>query len=236
MIENLIQSLKLSLETGSIMAFPIVFLGGILVSFTPCIYPVIPITVGYIGSQSGGSKLRGFTLSLSYAIGLALVYALLGIIASMTGQLFGSIQSSPWTKLFIANVCLVLGLSMLDVFNIKLPNFLNNLAPKKRKNGLLGSFLVGMASGIVVGPCTAPALGVVLAYVATKQNILFGSALMFVFALGMSLLLIVIGTFTGLLTSLPKSGQWMVRIKKIFGILLIIMAEYFLIQMGKMIL
>ena len=234
MIEGLIQALRGYLESGSLLAYPIVFLGGILVSFTPCVYPIIPITVAYIGAQSGGSKLKGLSLSIFYVLGLAITYAVLGIIASLTGQFFGQIQSSPWTKFFIANVCLLLGLAMLDVFNLPLPHLLARLAPRTQKKGFLGAFLVGMASGLVVGPCTAPALGVLLAYVAAKQNVVFGASLMFVFALGMSLLLIVIGTFTGLLTALPKAGEWTIKIKKIFGWILIFVAEYFLVEMGKM--
>ncbi len=234
MFENLLEILEGYLATGNLLAYPIVFLGGVLVSFTPCVYPVIPITVTYIGSQSGGSKARAFSLSLVYVCGLALTYAILGMLASLTGQIFGTLQMNPWTQFFIANVCLLFGLAMLDVINIPLPYFLSRLAPKTKRKGFLGAFIVGMASGMVAGPCTAPALGVLLAFVATKQSIFFGASLMFVFALGMSMLLIVIGTFTGLLTAIPKAGAWTMKIKKIFGWILILVAEYFLIQMGKM--
>jgi thiol:disulfide interchange protein DsbD len=133
----------------------------------------------------------------------------------------------------MANIMILMGLSMLDVFHINLPQIFGSPLFFPRKNGLIGSLLLGIASGIIMSPCSAPVLAVLLSFVATKQNIVFGMSLLFVYAIGMGALLIILGTFTGLLTSLPKSGPWMVRIQKTFGIIFIGIGEYFLITTGK---
>lgn len=234
MIDNLLSTLSNYVQGAPLIAYVAVFLGGVLVSFTPCIYPVIPITISYIGATSAGSKGRAFLLSLFYVWGLALTYSILGAFAALTGRLFGQISTNPLVYFLVGNVCLLLGLSMLGIFELPIPGFLKTQKTFSKGKGIISSFFVGMASGLVVGPCTAPPLAVILAYVATKQNLIFGMTLLFVFAFGMGLLLIILGTFTGLLTSLPKAGAWLNRMKKIFGWILIIMAEYFLITMGKL--
>ncbi len=233
MIQNFINGLELYMEGSALLAYLAVYLGGVFVSFTPCIYPVVPITVAYIGGQSRGSRLKGFILSIFYVLGTALTYTILGSITALTGQLFGQIQTNPWTYFIVANICILLGLSMLEVFTLPLPRFMNRVQPTERKKGLWGSFLLGTASGLVIGPCTVPVLGVLLSYVATQQNIIYGMSLLFVFAFGMGTLLILLGTFTGLITNMPKAGKWMLTIQKVFGWLLVAIGEYFLILAGR---
>ena len=232
MIQNFLNTLEGYIQDTFILAYLAVYLGGVLVSFTPCVYPVIPITVAYIGGQSSGSKSKGFLLSVFYVLGMALTYTFLGSFAALTGKLFGRIQTNPWTYFIVGNICVLLGLSMFEIFTLPLPRFLSRFQPKE-KRGILGSFLVGAASGFVLGPCTAPVLAVLISYVATRQNIIFGMSLLFIFAFGMGTLLIILGTFTGLLANIPKAGMWMERIKKIFGWILIGIGEYFLITAGK---
>ena len=224
-------NLEQLIQSNPALAFVAVFLAGVAVSFTPCVYPVIPLTLGYIGARSAGGKWKGFLLSLIYVLGMATTYAILGAFASLSGKLFGQIGSSPISYFIIANVCLVLGLSMLDVFQIPQISFVNSRLPQK-KGGYFGAYAVGLFSGLIVGPCTAPVLAVILVYVGTKQNFLYGLSLLFVFGYGVGFLLILLGTFTGLLASIPKSGVWLERVKKLFGWLLILAAEYFLIKMG----
>ncbi len=154
------------LSAGSLMAYPVAFLAGLLISFTPCVYPIIPIQLGFIGGQtasaqtSGGrASWRGFTLSVLFVVGMAIVYAALGAFASLTGTLFGIWASNPWTYIVVGNVILVLALSMLDVIQLPTPQFLANWNPERKGKGYVSALLIGASSGLVVGPCTAPALG-----------------------------------------------------------------------------
>ena len=234
MIENMVNNLALYLQGSVFLAFLAAYLGGLVISFTPCTYPLIPVTVGFIGAQGSSSKLRGFFLSLFYVGGIAFTYSILGGVAALSGRIFGQMQTTPWTYFIMANLCLIMGLSMLDVFSLSLPvpqKFMK-LTGDKNKKGFLDSFLIGAVSGVVIGPCTAPALAVLLGYVAVKTNLLLGMSLLFVFAFGMGTLLIIVGTFAGVIAALLKSGKWMTKIKTVFGLILIGAAEYFLYTAG----
>ncbi|MFC1806994.1 protein-disulfide reductase DsbD family protein [Candidatus Omnitrophota bacterium] len=233
MLETLLSYTEITLKEVSILSYLIVFLGGILASLTPCVYPLIPVTAAYIGANSSGSKRRGFVISLFYVLGLAIVYSFLGMFAALSGKLFGSISTNPWTYLIVGNIFLIFGLSMFDLFTIPMPAFLQSKTPASRKRGIIGALIIGMSAGFVIGPCTAPALGAVLTYVASRGNVILGGSLLFTFAMGMGLLLMIVGTFAGFATTLPKSGKWMNIVKKVFGLILIICAEYFIILAGK---
>lgn len=215
------------------LTFLSVFGAGVLTSFTPCVYPMIPITVGIIGAQKKSGKLSALLLSVVYASGVAITYATLGIIAALTGQFFGKISASPITLIVVANIIILFALAMMDVFSIPMPAFLRGGSSGPNKGGFIGAFVMGLASGLIMAPCTTPVLGVLLAFVATQQNVVYGALLLLTFAIGMNTLLILVGTFTGLVTALPKSGVWMVRVKMAMGLLLLAMGEYFLIQAGK---
>ena len=235
MVENLINNLSLYMQGSAILAFAAAYLGGLVISFTPCTYPLIPVTVGFIGAQGAGSKLRGFLLSLFYVLGLAVTYAALGAAAALSGRLFGQMQTTPLVYFIMANICLLMGLAMLDVFKISIP------VPQRLmqysgsgKKGFVPSFLLGVASGFVIGPCTAPVLGVLLGFVALKTNVFMGIGLLFVFAFGMGTLLILVGTFAGFIAALPRSGAWMTIITRVFGVILIGAAEYFLYTAGTL--
>ena len=230
-MQNLLDNIGQIIQVNPPLAFIAVFAAGVIVSFTPCVYPVIPLTLGFIGARSVGGKWKGFLLSLVYVLGMAVMYAVLGAFASLTGKLFGQIGSHPATYFVVANVCLLLGLSMLDVFQIPQISIGGSLQAKKG-GGFLGVFVIGLFSGLIVGPCTAPVLAVVLVYVASKHNLIYGFSLLFVFGYGVGFLMIILGTFTGLLASIPKSGKWLERIKKMFGWALILAAEFLLIKMG----
>lgn len=236
-MENIIyNTLGRYLETSSPLAFGIVFVAGVLTSFTPCIYPMIPIIVSYIGSREEKSYLKNFSLSFSYVVGMAITYSALGIFAGLTGKLFGQVQTNPVTNFIVANIIILMGLSLLDVFTLPIPKFFlrwGSRLNREKKEGLIGAFSLGLASGFIAAPCTVPVFGVILVYVASRQNILFGAALLFSFALGLGFLLVMVGVFTGIMTTLPKSGVWMEKIKKGFGWLMILLGEYFLIQVGR---
>ncbi|MCX5847857.1 MAG: sulfite exporter TauE/SafE family protein [Deltaproteobacteria bacterium] len=246
MIENIVNNLSLYLQGSVFLAFLAAYLGGVIISFTPCTYPLIPVTVGFIGARGASSKLRGFFargassklrgffLSLFYVGGLSFTYSILGGVAALSGRLFGQMQTTSWTYLIMGNLCLIMGLSMLDVFSFSLPvpQKLMKISGNINKKGFGSSFLMGTVSGVVIGPCTTPVLAVLLGYVAVKTNILLGMTLLFVFAFGMGTLLIIVGTFAGVIAALPKSGEWMTKIKFVFGLILIGAAEYFLYTAG----
>lgn len=221
------EDISLTIQANPALAFVLIFLAGVGVSFTPCVYPVIPITLGYIGARSAGNRWKGFTLSLVYVFGMALTYAVLGAFAALTGRLFGQIGSSPWTYLIVAGICLLLGISMLGIFELPQISLTGGKGtPSQGKKGYTGAFLVGIVSGLIVGPCTAPVLATVLVYVGSKQNVLYGFSLLFTFGYGVGFLMILLGTFTGLVSSLPRSGAWLDLVKKIFGMLLVASSAY----------
>lgn len=219
--------------TGHWLDYLIVFWGGVLVSFTPCVYPVMPLTASFIaGANTKGTKLTGFFLSLIYVLGMAIVYCSFAVFAALTGKIFGQLQNNPIVYIIAANVLIISALMMFDV--IPLPILGVSVHHKIKSKGFWTVLFFGMASGLVVGPCTAPVLGTLLLYVASKQNILHGVSLLFAFSYGVGASLILVGTFSGILANLPKSGKWLVRIKQFSGIVLLILAEYFLVKAGNL--
>jgi len=216
---------------GNFFDYIIVFWAGVLVSFTPCVYPVIPLTASFIaGINTRGTKWMGFVISLIYVFGLAVTYCALAVFAASTGKLFGQTQNSPGIFIVVACVLVFFALVMFDV--IPLPNFGVNVQHKIKTKNIWTVVLFGMASGLVIGSCTAPILGTLLVYIASKQNILHAASLMFVFSYGIGASLILVGTFSGLLGNLPKSGIWLLRVKQFCGLVMIIAAGYFLIKAG----
>jgi cytochrome c-type biogenesis protein len=220
------------MQTAPLLALAVAFAGGVATGFTPCVYPILPITVSFIGARGVRSRFHAFSLSMLYALGIAVTYASLGIFAALTGRIFGDLTQNPFVYLTVGNVIMLFGLNMMDVFHLPLPGFLGRMGAGKGKTGLLGAFVMGLTSGLVVGPCTAPVLAAILTYVGTRGEVILGGATLFVFALGMSLLVVVAGTFSGALSLLPKSGEWMVKVKKGFGWVMIVLGEFFLVRAG----
>jgi len=221
------ETLKAQLAAGSLSAVFVAFAAGVLTSFTPCVYPMIPVTVTYIGGAAGGNRRRAVGLSVTYVLGLAAMYAALGVAAALLGKIFGEFTRSPWVFGAVGLVIAGLGLGMLGVFTI--PALMTGLQGQgARRGGFAGAALMGVAAGFVAAPCTAPVLGLLLAYVGQTRNVVWGGSLLFVFALGLGLLLMLLGIFSGLLTSLPKAGRWMDLIKKGFGVAMIAIGVVFL--------
>jgi len=233
-MQGMLSSFHSYLQAGSPLAYVVAFLGGLLVSFTPCTYPIMPVTVGYIGSRGKGSRGRTLMLSGVYALGMAVTYAALGMAAGLTGSLFGEVSANPLSYLAMGNVCILLSLSLFDVFQLPTPTFGYRLdGAGRRAGGIGGAFLVGALSGVVVGPCTAPVLGGLLLYVGSSGHPVFGATLMFVFALGMGIPVVALGAFTGLVAGMPRSGAWLVKLKRGFAVLLLLAGEYLLLEAGK---
>jgi thiol:disulfide interchange protein DsbD len=233
-ILNLI-GLETSLREHPFAALPLLFVAGLATSVTPCIYPMIPITAGVLGGAGAAERSRGRTVAYTamYALGLALVYATLGLVAGLTGTIFGAVSSNPWAYFTIGNLLLIFGLAMLDVFPVAAPAKWVAWAGRFGGGSAAGAFLMGATSGLVAAPCGAPAFAAVLTFVAATKSGMLGFIYLFVFSLGMTAVLIAVGLFSGSLAALPKSGRWLLVIKRISGVVLIAMAEYYFIQMGK---
>lgn len=198
----------------------IVFFAGILTSLTPCIFPLIPITIAVLSARTEPKSRRyGLALSLSYVFGIALTYAILGLLAASTGALFGQFLGHPAVVVGLAVLFVAFGFSMLGWFTIGTPNFVaQRLHSHKTKGGFVGAFLAGTLAGVVASPCVGPVLAAILSYVAQTQDLIFGFALLFVFALGLGQLFLFIGTFSDFKKWLPRSGPWMNAVKYVFAL------------------
>jgi len=216
-MEAIIQSALMNGQQ-SLLVVAVIFATGLLTSLTPCIYPMLPITASVIGKQASNRK-NALFLSLIYVLGLALVYAGLGMLAASTGKLFGSVASHPITLLIVASFCLLMALWILGWLSMPRLPFLSGVSkPKSSSNTYLNVFITGCLSGLVMAPCTSPVLGMLLMYVAGEGDLLWAGLLMFTFALGMSALLVIAGTFSGFLALLPQSGHWLNTVKWIMAI------------------
>lgn len=226
------------LSDSPLTAFPLLFLGGVLTSLNPCIYPMIPITAAIVGGSSIGApvtRTRAALLSLTYALGLALVYASLGLVAGLSGTLFGAVSSNPWLYFTMAQVLFLAALMMLDVLPVPIPASLMQRAATAGTGGrFAGAFVMGAMSGLVAAPCGAPVMAAVLTWVTATQSATMGFAYLFIFSLGMCTLLIVVGLSSGLAARMPRAGAWMVWVKRGFAALMIGAAQYYLIQAGRL--
>ena len=208
-----------------------VYISGVATSFTPCVYPLLPIVISYIGAQAEANFKKKVYLLISYVLGTGLVYTILGIIASVFGLLFGQIQQSFIVNFLVGIICLLFSLSMFGVFSFSI----NIPVANKFFQGPFGGFVLGATSGLVFSPCTTPVLGTILTIVSTKQSVVYGAVLLFFFALGLSTTIILAGLFSSVLTKLPKSGKWNLIIEKIFAVVLLIVALFYLLKGIKLV-
>ena len=244
MIEQIQHLLEEAFRQDTVGLYFLMFGGGLFASVTPCTYPVLPLTVGYIGHQAGANRLRAFLLSLSLVTGLAAVYAILGGIVAAVGGTLGSIMGNGLVLYAIAVYYLIMGLFLLDVFHFPTPRFFSRLHAKSaNRKGLSGAFVIGGVSGLIVGPCTGPILAVALGAIAlTLKNvhgidyalqIVKGGVLLFLFGFGQGALILLAGIFTGFILKLPKAGAWMEVVKKGFALSIIIAASLLFVFVGQ---
>ena len=213
---------------GLFLTYLGVFIAGILLSFTPCVFPMVPITLSIIGARGETNPMKGFSLSLVYVLGMALTYAVLGLVAASTGAIFGSIMQSTAFVLVVISIFVVLALGMFGMFELQVPS---SMAVKLQGvgggGGYVGIFLMGIMAGLIASPCVGPVLVGLLVYIAQTGNALLGFTLLFTLALGIGVLFLVIGTFSGMIGRLPGAGTWMDQVKQVFGFLLLLVAVYF---------
>lgn len=211
----------MSEQTPVWLLIVIAFLAGILVSFTPCIYPMIPITIGILQIQRQQSLLYNFFSALTYVAGIATVYATLGYVSATSSLIFGRWLANPWFIFCIVLFFLYLAFSMFGFYEIYTPRFLSRSSSVDRKPSLLTNFIFGAISGTVASPCLTPALALLLGVAAQQASPILGFLILFSFALGMGILLILVGTFSGALSLLPRAGEWMDDIKRVFGFIML---------------
>ncbi len=216
---------------GYILALGLAFVTGLLLSFSPCTYPMIPITVSVFAGQQR-SVGRGFVLSLFYVGAMAFMYGIMGLIVSLVGGVFGAWLASPPVVIGIAIVFVVFSLSMFGLYELQVPMSLRNKLGARAQQGggggVVGSLVLGVIAALVVSPCVGPFVAGILLYVATSGSPLLGFVVLFVFALGLGTLYVIIGTFSSAISKLPGAGEWMEQIKRFFGFVLLLMAVYFL--------
>lgn len=226
-ISSYVSSLVKQTESTSIRLL-LVFLLGILLSLTPCIYPMVPITAGILQAQGSKSLFYNFLLSVSYTCGMATTFALFGLLASCTGPLCGRLLMEPFFIIGLVIILAYLALSMFGFYEIYVPTFFKPSAKSLKTGSLVSTFIFGAASGTIASPCVSPGLALLLSIVATLGNTFLGFLLLFTFGVGLSMPLLIIGTFSSSINLLPRAGSWMVEIKKIFGFMMLGMCLYYL--------
>ena len=214
-------------KSGFVYTFLFIFLGGLALNLTPCVYPLIPITISYFGGQSDGDKKSLVIRAIIYVLGMSVTYSILGVLASLTGSLLGSALQNPLVLIFVALVLLGLALSMFGLYEIRVPQSLAMLGGKNR-SGYIGTLFMGLTVGLIAAPCIGPFVLGLLTYVGELGDPILGFWMFFVLALGLGTPFLLLGIFSGVATRLPRSGAWMIWVRNIFGFVLIGMAIYFL--------
>jgi cytochrome c-type biogenesis protein len=215
------------LQPFSLAGYFLVFAGGVVTSIGPCNITMIPLIIGFIGGSRDLSRPRSFSIAMVFTIGLSITFVLLGMVAALVGGLLGG-TTRIWYYM-VAAVCLVIGLQMTGILHINLPSWFGGLREKIRMKGLLGALLLGLVSGLVASQCATPVLAAILTYVmAQKTGILYGAALLFIYALGRGVPIVLAGTFTGVLKGFYSMGRWSETIEKVSGIMIILVGFYFL--------
>lgn len=216
-------------DYGIFLTFFIIFFGGLALNLTPCVYPLIPITISFFGGQES-SKGRTFWMALAYVLGIAVTYSILGVVAALGGGLFGALLTNTYVLIGIAAILVGLSLSMFGVYEFRLPTGLMTAASQS-KAGIFGSFFMGLTLGIVAAPCVGPFVIGLLTYVAAQQSVVLGFTMFFTLAMGLGLPYLFLAMYSSKISSLPRSGTWMIGVRVIFGLVLIAMAIYFIMPL-----
>lgn len=212
-------------ERGLLLTLLFVFLGGLALNLTPCVYPLIPITVAFFTSQSEGSRAQRLGLSSSYVLGIAITYSALGVFAALSGALFGAWLQHPAVLIFFALLMVVLAASMFGLYEIRVPHFISDRAGAR--GGFAGALSMGLLVGIVAAPCVGPVLISLIAVVSQSRDVFLGFILFFALALGLGFPYLILGMSSSAISAMPRSGAWMDQVKRAMGFVLIAVAFYF---------
>jgi len=223
---DLADELGASLESGSYgFALLVIFAAGLATALTPCVYPMIAITVSVFGAKDAKSRFQGMMLSLCFVLGIAAFFTPLGVVSAALGFGMGELNSSIWVSVSLATLFLIMAASMFGAFDMALPDKLQDKLTEVGGSGYKGAFGLGFVNGIIAAPCTGPVITVLMGYVGATGSIGFGALSFFVYAMGLGVLFFVVGTFA---VSLPKSGTWVEHVKSVFGIVMVTLALYYL--------
>ncbi len=210
----------------SILGYLLVFFGGIVTSLGPCNVAMIPLIIGFIGGSINIPRRKAFSISLMFSIGMALTFMIFGIIASVIGGLLGG-STRLWYYI-VAVVCFAIGLQMLGIYHLNSPSWFSKLREKLQVKGLFGALLLGLTSGLVASQCATPVLAAILTFVLAKQeSYVYGAVLLFVYALGRGVPIVLAGTFAATLKSIRKLGKWSNLIEKVSGAIILLVGFYF---------
>jgi cytochrome c-type biogenesis protein len=213
------------LQTTSLAGVALVFLGGLLTSLGPCNVAMIPLVMGYVGGRQDLPKSRAFSLSLAFSLGLAITFMLLGIAAALIGGLVGAATS--WWYYLVAGVCFLVGLNMLGLLHLHMPLWFGGLRQRVTFKGAPGALALGLVSGLVASQCATPVLAAILTYVMAQGALAYGAALLFVYALGRGVPVVLAGTFTGALKGMQALGRWNQALERLAGVVVIAVGLYF---------
>ncbi|MBP8952885.1 MAG: cytochrome c biogenesis protein CcdA [Armatimonadetes bacterium] len=225
-MDGLMQTLEQALANSSWLVVPLVFIGGAATGMNPCVYPTIPVIIGFISGQKSQTKARGLALALTFVLGLAVTYVVLGVTVGFIGDVLG-LSRAGWMYI-VAAVCILVGLNMAGLLPINFSTWAPGQSKWSEMSGFAGALVLGMLFGLVASPCAMPILTLILALIASKGEVAYGSVLMFTYAIGHGLPLIIIGTVAGALTSLERFTGYSVVIQRVGGWLLIIVGAYFI--------
>ena len=226
---SLAQSAQSALAQGQVgYALLLALGGGLLTALSPCVYPLIPITISVFGARDAKSKAESFLLALMYTAGMVLLYAVLGTAFASLGKVFGTLLANRFVVLGFAAFCAVMAASMLGAFEIRVPSALQTKLSLVGGKGYRGAFVMGLVSGLIAAPCTGPVLSVLLTFIASTKDVSLGFLLMLGFGVGLGLPFLVLATFSSAIKRLPKSGAWMDWVKALLGIAMIALALYYL--------
>src|SRR5713226_195749 len=211
---------------GNLPGFLIVLIGGLALNLTPCVYPLIGVTVAYFGHEGGGPR-RVISLALLYVLGIALTFSLVGVTAALTGGLFGAALQNPYVLAAIAAMLFMLAAASFGWFTLQPPQWIMQRAGIARP-GYIGSLVMGLGMGVVAAPCIGPIVVGLLLMVQRSGSALFGFSLFFTLAVGMGIPYIALALAAGNIRSLPRSGEWLAWVEQLFGFILVGLALYFL--------
>jgi len=229
-LDTIAQQVVQASGNGSALAYILVFLGGLLTGFSPCVLPFFPVVIGYVAEQAteeGYTKLKGFSLSIAFVLGFALIFTTAGAFASYLGDIL-----SPFNRFWyiaVGVVCIVVGLHFMKVYHLNWSFPFSRIQIKKpKRKGIVGALILGIILGLVLSPCATPVVAVILTYVIAKGNIFFGASLLFVYSIAHGLPLIIVGTSAGALAAFSKTERWRKGIEIASGVLFVLIGFYFL--------